>query len=126
MRHYVGERTPEGCTVEVIDRDNANGGYQLNARFDLANKSPTGFEFGYSGSGPAQLALDLLADALGDDERALRHYQKFKVKVIAPLEGDSWEMSQEDIVQPVGDIERDSPRESTSVREMMLKGRLRV
>ena len=40
--------------------------------------SPTGFEWGYVGSGPAQLSLALLADALGDDERAQDLYQQFK------------------------------------------------
>jgi hypothetical protein len=30
--------------------------------------SPTGFGWGYGGSGPAQLALALLADSLGDND----------------------------------------------------------
>jgi hypothetical protein len=39
----------------------------LPLRLDLFNHSPTGFSWGYGGSGPAQLAVALLADALGDD-----------------------------------------------------------
>ena len=38
----------------------------LDSRRDLWNHSPTGFEWGYCGSGPAQLALALLADHLGE------------------------------------------------------------
>ncbi len=34
----------------------------LGPRLDLANHSPDGFSWGYGGSGPAQLALAILAD----------------------------------------------------------------
>jgi hypothetical protein len=46
MKHYVGQRTPEGCEVDVIDKDAPGGGYPLNPRFDLRNHSPTGYEWG--------------------------------------------------------------------------------
>ena len=105
MKHYIGERTPEGCAVEVIDRDHPGGGYLLDPRLDLRNHSPTGFEWGYTGSEPAQLALALLADALGDDARAQRHYQDFKFQVVGRLPHDGWELSQEDIVQAVARLE---------------------
>jgi hypothetical protein len=55
----------------------------LPLRLDLFNHSPTGFSWGYTGSGPAQLALALLADALGDDDLAVRLHQDFKFKVVA-------------------------------------------
>jgi len=105
MKHYIGERTPRGCEVEVIDQDAPGGGYPLPPRFDLRNHSPTGFEWSYSGSGPAQLSLALLADALGNDERAQRHYQDFKFKVVARLPHDRWELSQEDIRLAVAQLE---------------------
>ena len=54
----------------------------LPLRRDLVNHSPTGFGWGYHGSGPAQLALALLADALGYDDRAVRLHQYFKFKVV--------------------------------------------
>jgi hypothetical protein len=104
MKHYIGERTPDGCTVEVIDSTNPNGGYPLDPRFDLAYKSPTGFEWNYSGSGPAQLALALLADALGDDKKAMKHFQDFKFKVIARLDSDHFDLSEEDIRQTVAEL----------------------
>jgi hypothetical protein len=105
MKHYVGERTPEGCQVDVIDKDAPGGGYPLPPRFDLRNHSPTGYEWGYAGSGPAQLALALLADALGDDEKAQDHYQDFKFKVVGRLPHDRWELSQDDIRQTVARLE---------------------
>jgi hypothetical protein len=64
----------------------------LLARLDLRSHSPTGFEWGYGGSGPAQLALAILADATGDDELSLQLYQKFKRDVVARLGRGSWFM----------------------------------
>lgn len=60
----------------------------IDPRFDLVNHSPTGFCWGYGGSGPAQLALAILADYLKDDKRALMLYMDFKFAVIARLPMD--------------------------------------
>jgi hypothetical protein len=60
----------------------------LNPRHDLRNHSQT-FAWGYGGSGPAQLALAILADFLENDEMALKLYQKFKFHVIAGLDSNS-------------------------------------
>src|SRR4051812_21955507 len=99
MKRYIGERTPDGCTVTVVD---ARGETRpLDPRHDLRNHSLTGFNYGYAGSGPAQLALALLADGLGDDEKAQEFYQDFKFKVIARLDGDRFELGQEEIQQTV-------------------------
>ena len=56
----------------------------------LRNHSPSGFEWGYHGSGPAQLALALLIDASGDPEAAARHYQRFKRERVARWHGRVW------------------------------------
>lgn len=78
----------------------------LPMRLDLRNHSPTGFAWGYWGSGPAQLALALCAHALGDDERALRVYQTFKQSVVGALpQGVDWTMSSDDIVRYVEELE---------------------
>ena len=50
MKIYRGQRS--GYAV-----DTTVNGRALNPRFDLWNHSPSGFEWGYGGSGPAQLAL---------------------------------------------------------------------
>lgn len=60
----------------------------IDPRLDLANHSPTGFAWGYEGSGPAQAALAILADYLGD-EFALAHYQEFKRAYINKYAQDS-------------------------------------
>lgn len=67
----------------------------LNPRFDLANKSPTGFDWGYGGSGPAQLALAILAYHTGDEEFTLQYYQSFKGRVVSTLPRESWRLTHE-------------------------------
>ncbi len=108
-KHYVGEKTPDGCEVLVLDRDAPDGGHPLDPRFDL-RRHADGLNFGYAGSGPAQLSLALLADALGDDERALLNYQSFKFKRVARWDGDRFEISAEDVRRIVAGLERDRGR----------------
>lgn len=72
------------------------GDRPLSPRFDLWCHSPTGFGWGYSGSGPAQLALAILAEVAGD-EVALDLYQRFKQDVIGRLRGDSWEITEDEV-----------------------------
>lgn len=54
----------------------------------MRNHSPTGFNWGYGGSGPAQLALAILLDYYGPDAPELDLYQDFKFAVIAALSQD--------------------------------------
>lgn len=60
------------------------------------NHSPDGFQWGYGGSGPAQLALALLLDVTGDKELASRWHQQFKWDVVARW-GDEWKITSEQI-----------------------------
>lgn len=88
MKIYHGVHKNGQYSVDV-------DGQNLNSRLDLINHSPDGFSWGYEGSGPAQLALAILADCKGD-AFALRFYQLFKRDVIAKLGRSlSWEISEE-------------------------------
>jgi hypothetical protein len=49
------------------------------------NHSPTGFAWGYGGSGPAQLALAILLEAGLSNDRAVRLHQHFKREHIERL-----------------------------------------
>ena len=81
----------------------------LPLRLDLFNHSPTGFSWGYCGSGPAQLALALLADALGDDDLAVRLHQAFKFRVVACWpEGERWWITADQIAAVVNVIEQEN------------------
>ena len=63
---------------------------------EVYNHSPDGFNWGYGGSGPSQLALALLLEFLSKDN-ALRSYQEFKWDIIAGLPKD-FEITGKDIM----------------------------
>ena len=88
---YVGRRTSEGPRV-------LKDGQELNLERSLAvtNHSPSGFEWGYGGSGPAQLALALLLEET-EKEQALELYQRFKWKVVAELPWKLWQLTSQEI-----------------------------
>lgn len=92
---YEGVRTPAG--VVVVRVDDADRVRPLPARLDLRSHSPTGFEWGYSGSGPAQLALAILADTIGP-QAAQDCYQRFKFEVVAGLAADRWELTRDAVL----------------------------
>lgn len=103
MKVYAGRRSELGTLFVTIEDHREGGAIESRAlppRFDLFNHSPTGFECGYYGSGPAQLALAILADALSGvegqsvaniaclrsvDEVAVRLHQDYKADVVARL-----------------------------------------
>lgn len=94
---YRGRVGPDGwpgrVTVETLDLSEP-----LDPRHDLRNHSPDGFSWGYHGSGPAQLALAILADQTGDDDLALKLYQRFKLEVVATWPQDApWEINGADV-----------------------------
>ena len=62
---------------------------ELPWRIDLRNHSPSGLEWGYMGSGPAQLAIAACAFALGD-ERAETVYQAVKDRLPASRPPSGW------------------------------------
>ena len=101
MKRYEGKRSYGQCFVTV-------NGRALDPRFDLRFHSPDGFEWGYGGSGPAQLALALLDDYLGDNEKALALYQDFKCSVVSGLPRGGWKLSGRDIDQALNAIRNEN------------------
>lgn len=101
MKFYTGTK---GCTDARIYE---NGEMRvLDPRRDLCDHSPDGFAWGYGGSGPAQLALAICADALRDDQRALRVYQAFKWNVVSFWKQDrGWEIDETEVRKIVVHIE---------------------
>ena len=83
----------------------------LPPRFDLRAHSPAGFNWGYEGSGAAQLALALAADVLGDDDRASDLYQRFKRAVVAKLPADGWRLTADDVRDTLSRIEAERGRD---------------
>jgi hypothetical protein len=109
MKVYHGRRTEHGCAVDVEEDGECT---LLDLRLDLRNHSPDGAEWGYGGSGPAQLALALAADVLGDDEKALDVYQHLKFKLVGRLPHEGWVLTEREIRTAINAIEQgqDRPR----------------
>jgi len=84
---YKGLRLRDGtCRLTRDDK-------KLDLRLDLWNHSPTGPEWGYGGSGPAQTALAILADHLRNDDLAVRLHQRFKWDVVSKLPHNRWSIT---------------------------------
>jgi uncharacterized protein (DUF2249 family) len=79
-------------------------GEPLPVRLDLRNHSPNGFEWGYQGSGPSQLALAILARELGD-EMALEYYQRFKWETVARWGRGFWSIDSHQIRSVVAKLQ---------------------
>ncbi len=104
MKTYSGVRTESRCAVTV--EDDSGGSRGLDPRFDLRSHSPSGFEWGYGGSGPAQLALALAADVLGDDEAALGVAQRLKFRVVGRLPEGGWTLTEAELADTVRSLAR--------------------
>lgn len=107
MKMYRGRRTVHDCVVEwseMVADGKTKTWTPLQLRLDLASHSPTGFEWGYWGSGPAQLALAILANFLQDDQEAFRLHQEFKMDVVAKLDRDRWSLTGAEVEQALAKI----------------------
>ncbi len=99
MITYTGFRRKYFIPPQVVLRN----GKPLSpkASFKLYLHSPDGFNWGYGGSGPAQLALALLFNVTGDRHLTLINYQSFKWAYVAGW-GDSWQITDQEILNWLG------------------------
>ncbi len=80
---YVGYRMKDGIRVLVVREG------KPDVLHHVVRHSPTGFEWGYLGSGPADLAYSILADYAGEDV-AESLAVRFKEEVVARLPRTAW------------------------------------
>jgi hypothetical protein len=90
---FHGRRHNHATIVEIVEGPRKR---DLPMHLAVRNHSPCGFEWGYLGSGPAQLALAMCIELVGA-VRAQRVYQHVKERLIAPLTGDDWSLSGDDV-----------------------------
>ena len=86
MKVYRGKRLDGGTEITV-------NGKPLR---HVVRHSPTGMEWGYGGSGPADLALSILTDCFNVPE-VERLYGSFKWEIVAGLPRENWELTEEQI-----------------------------
>jgi hypothetical protein len=127
MKTYIGQ-APHRVIVQL-----ANGKIrELDPCLGIREHSPTGFSWGYAGSGPSQLALALCMDAFGKrgavyTARALRVYQELKFRVVATLPGDrDWELTEDQICATIDAIERERATVDPSPQTIDLMAALRT
>lgn len=77
----------------------------LSDSLGVVNHSPTGFEFGYAGSGPSQLALAILLDCVGK-KLALAFYQDFKFQFVSPEQSDELVIYEDEIKEWIQERQR--------------------
>jgi hypothetical protein len=89
MKTYEGKRTIDGLVVTV-------DGKRLEEHYEVKRFTKFGFEWTYEGESPQQLALAILFDYLGDQDRAIRLSEPFMREIVANLDND-WAISAEQI-----------------------------
>jgi hypothetical protein len=95
-RVYRGDRTIDGALVSVDERP-------LDEHFEVKVFTDHGFEWSYEGEGPRQLAFAMLADHLGDAQKALALVEDFMTRVVANFDNE-WEMTSADIDRALENI----------------------
>jgi hypothetical protein len=105
MKVYVGIRGADGIARVQVEEPNKPARL-LAPRADLFKHCATGLDWGYAGSGPKQCALAILADALGDDLRAVRAHAGFHFYVILALPRHlQWHLTDTQVKDIVEEIE---------------------
>ncbi len=69
----------------------------------LCRHSPDGFEWGYSGSGPADLARSIVGDVLQHPDPSPRQYQRIKAALITTLPHEGGTITEDEVLQVLRD-----------------------
>ena len=95
--------TADDVTVRFIE-DIDGTSQDLPLCLDVYSHSPTGFSWGYNGSGPAQLALAIMVTMIGKQD-ALKVYQVFKDSFVSRWRpGAAWSISSVEIEEWLNDV----------------------
>lgn len=119
-RKYGHQKVQDGMVIHGVSetREVLVNGLLLDPAdsLEVFNHSPDGFNWGYAGSGPAQLALALLMVAGVNKSLAVRLHQTFKMDVISKIpEGEDFRMT----VGSVRDWCRINKRKMKQMGEML-------
>jgi hypothetical protein len=97
MKTFEGKRTIDGLVVTVDGRP-------LGEHYEVKRFTKFGFEWTYEGDSPQQLALAILVDYLGDNDRAIRLSGPFMKSIVANLDND-WQLTAAEVDAAVRGIE---------------------
>lgn len=88
-------------------------GIRTNVPRSIYKHSPTGYNFGYGGSGPSDFALNVCLAAGIHADVSYRHYQSVKFTFISGATGDRLEIDPDAVRVYVDALERQQTAEST-------------
>lgn len=94
MKTYIVQRDSRGAHCSVLPDEGRI--YPLK---HLLRHSPDGFEFGYGGSGPSDLARSIVGDLLGEKDPKPALYRPVTHRLVAQIEGDGPVFISEDLVR---------------------------
>lgn len=97
MKRYTMERCCEGRRVRVLVHL-GNVADEKRPLEHLRKHSPDGFEWGYGGSGPADLARSIVGDVLGDRNPSPNYYQRVKRQLVATLPREGGEITEGEVL----------------------------
>ena len=92
MKIFQGRKTPNRCIVE-LDNEGYVTQLSLEKSLQVVDHSPDGFQWGYSGSGPAQLAAAILYEITDDPDLTREYYQLFQFDHVS-LWGNGFEINE--------------------------------
>ena len=91
------ERTAVQLVVDGVPRP-------LPFHLAVRNHSPMGFEWGYNGSGPSQLALAMCVELVGPIQ-AVQVYQHVRDTVLPPAKTDKWSILGYEVIEAIEEAE---------------------
>lgn len=92
MKKYFGRQNQDKAgPIDIFVNYNS----KITKLVHIVRHSPDGFQIGYSGSGPADTALSILADCVSLDV-ANAFYQEFKWQIVAGWK-ESFEITEKEI-----------------------------
>ena len=94
-RVFRGKKVEYDRIVE-IEQNGSVAPLPLEPSLEIADHSPDGFNWGYNGSGAAQLALGILYEVTGDAALARSYYQMFKWDHVSRW-GERWETAEREV-----------------------------
>ena len=81
----------------IVRKKHTASGIRSNVPRTVWQHSPTGYNFGYNGSGPTDLALNLLLYACNGEQVARNLTVDFRMKFIAPVQGNEWRIGAQEL-----------------------------
>jgi len=92
VKRYVLTRFPSGCVVRVFDGERDAGLLR-----HLVYHSPDGFEWGYGGSGPSDLARSIVGDLICDPNPPPALYRPVVTYLVARVPDEGGELTEADV-----------------------------